>query len=104
MTLEFLPLQNPELSSRGKQISCSSCGFLLVKVKDTGTGMSEAKLRSLFQTFGKHSGTDGAELGVMGTSGIGLGLSLSRELTQAMKGEILVLSKEGEGTIVTFKI
>ncbi len=70
---------------------------LLFKVRDTGTGISEDKLESIFDSFTqadsslrkKHQGT-------------GLGLTISRQLVNMMGGEIGVESEQGFGSTFHF--
>lgn len=65
----------------------------IVKVEDTGVGMSEEECSKLFQVDKKFS-----KSGTNGESGTGLGLILSKEFIQRSGGEITVESSEGEGS------
>eukprot|EP00347_Sterkiella_histriomuscorum_P018274 403346138 len=80
---------------------CDKCGYLVVQVEDTGIGIDEQKLSNLFQIFGNYKKSQN---GVIGTSGIGLGLSMSKDLAQALKGDVQITSQCGKGTKVIFKI
>ena len=80
---------------------CDSCGFLVTKVVDSGVGMSNQIKQKLFKIFANFSNS---EKGEIGTSGIGLGLSISKELIKAMKGNIEIESDLGKGTEVTFRV
>lgn len=66
-----------------------------VYVSDTGAGIEESKLSSVFDRFVK------ANENVAGT---GLGLSISRTIVERLGGEINVTSKVGEGTTFTFTL
>lgn len=68
---------------------------LLLKIKDTGAGISKETLGTLFQKFARG---DGAKLN---SSGSGLGLYLVREIMDAHKGRVWVES-EGLGKDSTF--
>lgn len=68
-------------------------GLVLV-VTDTGPGMTAAQLQRLFQRFEQADGA--ATLARHG--GSGLGLAISRELAQAMGGDIEVRSQPGTGS------
>ena len=63
---------------------------LRVLVSDTGPGLSDEQLGRLFRPFER--------LGATGVEGTGLGLVLSRELAEAMGGELGVTSTPGEGS------
>jgi signal transduction histidine kinase/ActR/RegA family two-component response regulator len=67
-----------------------------IEVEDTGPGIPLERLDRLFQPFDR--------LGMEATSveGVGLGLSLSKVLVEAMAGSISVRSVVGEGT--TFRL
>jgi signal transduction histidine kinase len=69
-------------------------GKVELSVADTGTGIPAADLSHIFERFYR-SGKKAKE------AGLGLGLAISRELVQAMGGEITVKSKLGEGTTFT---
>ncbi len=67
---------------------------VLLRVLDTGPGMTPAQCQRLFQRFEQ---ADGARTAA-GHGGSGLGLSISRDLALAMGGDITVSSRPGEGT------
>jgi CheY-like chemotaxis protein/anti-sigma regulatory factor (Ser/Thr protein kinase) len=66
-------------------------------VRDTGTGMSKDFLKILFDKF-----TQEDESAVRKYGGTGLGMSLSKQLIEAMGGKISVESEKGSGTTVHF--
>jgi signal transduction histidine kinase/CheY-like chemotaxis protein len=66
-------------------------------VSDTGSGIPEADLPVIFEPFQRGSGEQ-SKL----APGLGLGLTITRLLTQTLGGEITVESGLGEGT--TFKV
>ena len=66
---------------------------------DTGTGVPKDKLEAIFEPF--------VQLGRSLSSaheGMGLGLSISRDLARAMNGDLTVSSKVGEGSTFTLKL
>lgn len=70
-----------------------------IKVEDTGTGISEKKLQTLFELNESVS-----TRGTAGESGLGLGLQLVYEFVRLNKGEIEVESEVGKGTVFTVKL
>ena len=70
---------------------------LEIEIRDTGVGMSEAKLAALFEPFTQVDGTARRQYG-----GAGLGLSISRRLAEMLGGTISVDSRENKGS--TFRV
>lgn len=71
--------------------------LLYWEVEDSGCGIPEKDVAKVFERFHQ---VDGGKTGKI--QGTGLGLSLSRELVQLHKGDIVVSSVLGEGT--TFRV
>ncbi len=67
-------------------------------VQDTGTGIPEEKQKLIFEAFQQADGTTSRKFG-----GTGLGLTISRELSRMLGGDVGMYS-EGEGKGTTFKL
>lgn len=72
---------------------------LVIKVIDTGTGISEDKIESLFTPFTQ---ADNSTTRIYG--GTGLGLAISKRLTELLGGKISVTSEFGKGSEFTVSI
>jgi signal transduction histidine kinase len=73
--------------------------YLQFAVQDTGRGLDDAEKKLLFQRFSQASPRTHVQYG-----GSGLGLFISRELTELQGGEIGVESEAGKGSIFAFYI
>ena len=81
-----------------KELDCARSGYVRIQtqVKDTGIGMSEDYLPTLFDSFSREYNTTIGKV-----SGTGLGMAIVKNLVDMMDGEICVKSKLGEGTCFT---
>ena len=70
-------------------------GTMMLSVKDTGSGMTPQELQSVFNAFTRLPGAQGKE-------GVGLGLTITREIVTLLGGRINVASTKGKGT--TFRV
>lgn len=70
-----------------------------IKVRDTGTGISEEELPKLFDRFYQVDSSHTRE-----HEGTGIGLALTKELVELHKGSIRVESMEGEYTEFTLEL
>ena len=68
-------------------------------ISDTGIGIPEDKLNSVFDSFTQASSSDTRKFG-----GTGLGLSISKQMVELMDGRISVESRLGSGTTFSFGI
>jgi CheY-like chemotaxis protein len=73
--------------------------YLRFEVKDSGCGLKPEEKKKLFNRFSQASPRTHVQYG-----GSGLGLFISRQLTELQGGEIGVASKEGEGSTFAFYI
>ena len=70
-------------------------GWMTLSVSDTGCGMTPKELQSVFNAFTRLPGAQGKE-------GVGLGLTITREIVTLLGGRINVTSAKGKGT--TFRV
>lgn len=78
------------------ELNSSPCGGAILRVRDTGIGMSADEVHNALQPFWQaDSGLDRA------FEGTGLGLALVQELLTLMHGTLTIESEPGQGTTVT---
>ena len=72
---------------------------VLVQVTDTGAGIPAERLAWIFEPF-----TQLADNAKASQEGVGLGLSISRQLARAMGGDVIVTSEVGKGSTFTIAL
>ena len=70
---------------------------LIISVKDTGCGMTPDELQTVFNAFTRLPGAQGKE-------GVGLGLTITREIVTLLGGEINMQSAKGKGSTFTVSL
>lgn len=82
------------------KVTCKEAaeGFvdLSIDVADTGMGIPEAELAKIFEAFTQQDGQDTRKFG-----GTGLGLTITKKLTEMMGGRISVKSWPNQGSVFT---
>jgi signal transduction histidine kinase len=92
-----------KFTGKGGSIEVACDGYddvVRVRVKDTGVGVRLLDIDRVFQPFvqiDRHLTTDTQQ-------GVGLGLSISRELARAMHGDLTLKSTEGIGSTFTLTL
>jgi signal transduction histidine kinase/ActR/RegA family two-component response regulator len=77
--------------------SSETRGMVECQVADTGIGIEESKLDSIFEPFTQEDGSITRQFG-----GTGLGLAICRQLIDLMDGRIAAMSVKGEGSKFIF--
>lgn len=77
---------------------------VLLHVRDTGCGIPAERLDHIFHPFTQLSNPLLSNNVNTSAGGVGLGLAISRELTRAMGGDILVTSQLGRGSTFTVRL
>jgi two-component system, sensor histidine kinase len=80
------------------RIERSGPGRIILEIADTGPGLSPAELEQAFEPFLRIERTSA------GTSGAGLGLSLSRQLARLMGGDLQATSALGVGSCLRLEL
>jgi signal transduction histidine kinase len=79
--------------------SLTESGEALLRIRDTGEGMTEEELTRALEPFRQLSTTT-----MGGPAGTGLGLPLTKALVEANRATLSIKSARGEGTVVTVTI
>ncbi|MBS0293847.1 MAG: HAMP domain-containing histidine kinase [Proteobacteria bacterium] len=93
-------LSNAAKYTRGGRVIFSACmsdGCWIVSIVDTGAGIPQSRMASLFETFGSSEDETSSRYG----DEAGLGLPLAYRYCQLMGGTLSVYSEVGVGTRVT---
>ncbi|WP_027214607.1 hybrid sensor histidine kinase/response regulator [Burkholderia sp. WSM2232] len=79
-------------------IEMSATGKVCFEVRDTGIGMDAGQFETIFEPFEQIVHTE------RGTSGTGLGLTISQQFLRAMGSEIHLQSQPGRGSVFWFEL
>lgn len=92
--IKYTP-NNGSVSIRVKELDCDREGYAKIQtdIIDTGVGMSEEYLPTLFDSFSREYNTTIGKV-----AGTGLGMSIVKKLVDMMGGQILVKSSLGKGS------
>ncbi len=73
--------------------------FIRFDVEDTGIGIPENRQEAIFESFTQVDGSTTRKYG-----GTGLGLTVTKQLTELLGGELTLTSEEGKGSVFTLSI
>jgi PAS domain S-box-containing protein len=88
-----------EVTLNVSRMTISGQEYIEFAVSDTGIGMTEQQLESLFQAFQQADHCITANYG-----GTGLGLAISQRLCQIMGGDITASSEPGKGSVFVMRV
>ena len=98
--VNFFPTRSKRIDqTRGPDWGDGEEVYLQFAVQDTGRGLNDEEKKLLFQRFSQASPRTHVQYG-----GSGLGLFISRELTELQGGEIGVASEAGKGSTFAFYV
>jgi signal transduction histidine kinase/DNA-binding response OmpR family regulator len=84
---------------RSRDAKSDLTDVLRISVSDTGPGIPQAKLDTIFESFTQADNSSTRKF-----YGTGLGLAICKHLVERMEGQILVRSEEGRGSEFIFEI
>ena len=98
--LKFTP-DGGTVGVRVRQLESAEEGYALYefKIRDTGIGMGREFREHIFEAFTRERTST-----VSGIEGVGLGLPITKNIVDLMRGEIAVESEEGKGTEFTLTL
>jgi len=71
----------------------------IIEIEDTGPGIEQEEIDAIFEPFTRGSAANNGSIG-----GTGLGLTISKMLTQLMGGQLTVKSAVGEGSVFQIRL
>ena len=91
--------KNSAISLKTRIVPSDDGDLLEISVIDSGIGMTEDQMAKVFDPFTQADASTSKEFG-----GTGLGLTITREFSRKMGGDLTVRSKQGVGTTFTMTV
>ena len=91
--------ENGTITLEVSRINKDGTPWIIFEVTDTGIGIPQDKLRSIFNEFTQADSTTGRKFG-----GTGLGLAISQRFCRMMGGSITVNSEVNQGSVFTVQL
>ncbi|MEM6691765.1 MAG: ATP-binding protein [Planctomycetota bacterium] len=88
--------ESPKDTAASPEMQSGQGGQIKIRVIDTGTGMTDEQLQKIFDPFTQADTSTARKFG-----GTGLGLTISKRLTEALGGQLFVESTKDVGTVFT---
>jgi CheY-like chemotaxis protein len=83
----------------GRERDAAGAGWLVLRVRDTGIGMTPEQLARVFEAFAQAESSTASRYG-----GTGLGLAISRRFCEMLGGTLTVTSEAGKGSVFTVRL
>jgi len=93
VTLSVSATAEAEVSGADRSVT------LVFRISDTGCGMTQEQINRLFDDYSRFNNVANRLI-----EGTGLGMGITKHLTEMMKGEITVESELGKGTVFTLRL
>jgi len=97
--IKFTPTGSISLTLDLDSTSSGDCDVIRFSIKDSGIGIPENKVATIFQPFNQADISDTRKYG-----GSGLGLSISKQIVSALGGDLKVKSEEAHGSEFYFTL
>ena len=95
--IKFTPMGG-KISIKISEKENTKCGYATyeIRIKDNGIGMSKSFMEHIYESFSREQTST-----VSGIQGTGLGMAITKNIVDMLKGSISVTSEEGKGTEFT---